>query len=40
MLTFPADYLSQNNLVQLDLEREQTYWTEVTGWKLTLEEEA
>ncbi|HAB24624.1 MAG TPA: exopolyphosphatase, partial [Pantoea sp.] len=39
-LTFPAGYFSQNNLVQLDLEREQTYWTEVTGWKLTLEEEA
>ena len=39
-LTFPAGYFSQNNLVQLDLEREQTYWTEVTGWKLMLEEEA
>jgi len=39
-LTFPAGYFSQNNLVQLDLEREQTYWTEVAGWKLTLKEEA
>lgn len=39
-LTFPAGYLSQNNLVQLDLEREQGYWSDVTGWKLMLEEEA
>ncbi|MFH8132896.1 exopolyphosphatase [Pantoea osteomyelitidis] len=38
-LTFPAGYLSQNNLVQLDLEREQGYWSDVTGWKLMLEEE-
>nr|MBA2817168.1 Exopolyphosphatase [Candidatus Pantoea persica] len=30
-LTFPAGYFSQNNLVQLDLEREQTYWNEVAG---------
>ncbi|CRH30344.1 exopolyphosphatase [Pantoea ananatis] len=37
-LTFPAGYFSQNNLVQLDLEREQTYWDEVTGWKLILAE--
>ncbi len=27
-LTFPAGYFSRNNLVQLDLEREQTYWNE------------
>lgn len=39
-LTFPAGYLSQNTLVQLDLEREQGYWSDVSGWKLTLEEEA
>ena len=38
-LTFPRGYLSQNTLVQLDLEREQAYWNDVTGWKLTLEEE-
>ena len=38
-LKFPAGYLSQNTLVQLDLEREQAYWNDVTGWKLTLEEE-
>lgn len=38
-LTFPAGYLSQNNLVQLDLEREQAYWQDVTGWKLMLQEE-
>ncbi|PKH21777.1 exopolyphosphatase [Enterobacterales bacterium CwR94] len=39
-LTFPRDYFSQNTLVQLDLEREQHYWEEVTGWKLILQEEA
>ncbi|WP_394515994.1 exopolyphosphatase [Pantoea sp. SGAir0430] len=38
-LTFPAGFLSQNTLVQLDLEREQAYWNDVTGWKLLLEEE-
>jgi len=38
-LTFPAGYLAQNNLVQLDFEREQSYWDAVTGWKLMLEEE-
>jgi len=38
-LTFPRDYFSQNNLVQLDLEREQTYWKDVTGWQLTIQEE-
>ncbi|MBV4367985.1 exopolyphosphatase [Erwinia sp. BNK-24-b] len=37
-LTFPKDYFSQNNLVQLDLEREQSYWKEVTGWQLVIEE--
>lgn len=39
-LTFPRDYFSQNNLVQLDLEREQTYWKDVTGWQLTIQEES
>ncbi|MTD28573.1 exopolyphosphatase [Erwinia sorbitola] len=39
-LTFPKDYFSQNNLVQLDLEREQTYWKDVTGWQLTIQEES
>ncbi len=38
-LTFPTGFLSQNTLVQLDLEREQAYWNDVTGWKLMLEEE-
>lgn len=37
-LTFPRDYFSQNNLVQLDLEREQSYWKEVTGWQLAIKE--
>ncbi|ERK13774.1 MAG: exopolyphosphatase [Pantoea sp.] len=38
-LTFPSGYFSQNTLVQLDLEREQSYWNEVTGWNLILQEE-
>jgi exopolyphosphatase/guanosine-5'-triphosphate,3'-diphosphate pyrophosphatase len=38
-LRFPAGYLTQNNLVQLDFEREQSYWNDVTGWKLMIEEE-
>lgn len=38
-LRFPAGYLSQNNLVQLDFEREQEYWNDVVGWKLVIEEE-
>lgn len=38
-LTFPAGYLSQNMLVQLDIEREQEYWNDVTGWKLHIAEE-
>ncbi|MGY2940419.1 hypothetical protein ACVWWM_000610 [Ewingella americana] len=25
--------------MQLDFEREQSYWDDVTGWKLILEEE-
>lgn len=37
-LTFPYGYFSQNNLVQLDLEREQSYWKDVTGWQLMVEE--
>ncbi|EXU74840.1 exopolyphosphatase [Erwinia mallotivora] len=38
-LTFTRDYFSQNNLVQLDLEREQSYWKEVTGWQLKIQEQ-
>ncbi|WP_075181460.1 exopolyphosphatase [Pantoea sp. 1.19] len=38
-LTFPHGYFSQNTLVQLDLEREQHYWHDVTGWKLMINEE-
>lgn len=37
-LTFPYGYFSQNNLVQLDLEREQSYWKDLTGWQLMIEE--
>ena len=39
-LRFPPDWLSQNALVMLDLEREQEYWENIPGWKLTLEEAA
>ncbi|MGV3344717.1 exopolyphosphatase [Enterobacteriaceae bacterium LUAb1] len=39
-LLFPAGYFSQNMLVQLDLEREQYYWHDVTGWRLSLKEHA
>lgn len=38
-LRFPVGYLTQNNLVQLDFEREQEYWNDVVGWKLVIEEE-
>lgn len=38
-LCFPCGYLAQNNLVQLDLEREQAYWNDIVGWKLMIEEE-
>ncbi|MCA3996449.1 MULTISPECIES: exopolyphosphatase [Serratia] len=38
-LRFPAGYLAQNNLVQLDFEREQAYWNDVVGWKLLIDEE-
>ncbi|MCG8709313.1 exopolyphosphatase [Brenneria sp. 4F2] len=39
-LIFPHGFFSQNTLVQLDLEREQEYWQDVTGWKLNIEEES
>ncbi|MEE3652658.1 MULTISPECIES: exopolyphosphatase [unclassified Brenneria] len=38
-LVFPQGFFAQNTLVQLDLEREQEYWQDVTGWKLHIEEE-
>ncbi|MBT0727641.1 exopolyphosphatase [Rosenbergiella australiborealis] len=38
-LIFPKEYFNQNALVQLDLEREQAYWADVTGWQLNLSEE-
>lgn len=37
-LSFPAGWLRQNALVRLDLEREQRYWNDMTGWKLTIQE--
>ncbi|WP_159564459.1 exopolyphosphatase [Budvicia diplopodorum] len=33
-LCFPYGYLEKNALVLADLEREQEYWDNVTGWKL------
>jgi exopolyphosphatase/guanosine-5'-triphosphate,3'-diphosphate pyrophosphatase len=38
-LIFPAGFFAQNNLVQLDLEREQSYWSDVPGWQLDINEE-
>lgn len=39
-LTFSPGYFAQNTLAQLDLEKEQDYWQEITGWKLLIEEAA
>lgn len=39
-LRFPAGYLAQNSLVQLDIEREQEYWNDVVGWQLNIAEES
>lgn len=38
-LTFPPGFFAQNNLVQLDLEREQSYWSDVPGWQLDITED-
>lgn len=38
-LRFPSGWFSQNTLAQLDLEREQKHWDNITGWSLTIEEE-
>ncbi|MBD2783641.1 exopolyphosphatase [Xenorhabdus sp. DI] len=39
-LYLPQDYLKQNALVLLDLEQEQSYWGDVTGWHLQIKEES
>lgn len=39
ILRFPKGYLQQNNLVQLDVEKEQSYWKDVEGWYLLVEEQ-
>jgi exopolyphosphatase/guanosine-5'-triphosphate,3'-diphosphate pyrophosphatase len=39
-LRFPHNWFSQNALSLLDLEKEQQYWRNVTGWKLKIEEES
>ncbi|TKI06679.1 exopolyphosphatase [Martelella alba] len=38
-LTFPGGFFAQNNLVQLDLEKEQSYWSDVPGWRLDIAED-
>ncbi|MDR0219755.1 MAG: exopolyphosphatase [Enterobacteriaceae bacterium] len=38
-LYLPKHYLSQNALMQLDLEKEQAYWSDETGWHLHIQEE-
>lgn len=39
ILRFPQGYLQQNNLVQLDVEKEQSYWKDLEGWSLLVEEQ-
>lgn len=39
-LCFPNGWFSQNALVLLDLEKEQQYWEDVSGWRLKITEEA
>lgn len=37
-LIFPAGYLEANTLLDLDLQKEQDYWKDVTGWNLEISE--
>lgn len=37
-LMLSENYLEQNSLVLFDLEKEQQYWEDVTGWKLFINE--
>ncbi len=39
VLIFPTGFLTQNSLLQADLEQEKEYWEEATGWQLLIEEE-
>lgn len=39
-LYLPANYLTQNALMQLDLEKESAYWEDVPGWELKVREES
>lgn len=39
-LYFPKKYLSDNTLMELDLEKEQEHWQSVPGWKLDIKEES
>nr|WP_314263690.1 exopolyphosphatase [uncultured Moellerella sp.] len=38
-LCLPKNYLGDNALMQLDLEKEQAFWADVPGWDLTVCEE-
>ncbi|CDH27005.1 exopolyphosphatase [Xenorhabdus bovienii str. Jollieti] len=38
-LYLPQNYLIKNALMQLDLEKEQAYWSDVVGWYLHIKEE-
>lgn len=39
-LYFPKNYLADNTLMELDLEKEQEHWQAVPGWKLDIKEES
>ncbi|CDG21104.1 Exopolyphosphatase [Xenorhabdus poinarii G6] len=39
VLYLPKNYLAHNALVLFDLEKEQNYWRDVTGWNLHIKEE-
>ncbi|HEI8691473.1 exopolyphosphatase [Proteus mirabilis] len=39
-LYFPKNYLADNTLMELDLEKEQEHWQTVPGWKLDIKEES
>lgn len=39
-LYLPPNYLAENALMQLDLEKEQAFWEDVPGWELKICEES
>ncbi len=38
-LTFPHNFFTKNALVKLDLEKEQNYWSNIDGWRLTIKQQ-